>query len=250
MTSAAQAQNSIAKSRSDTASSEFSHRPSKPSSRATRWRSIGKLVPASAAAPSGSRFTRFRTSSKSFAVALEHLHVRQQVVAEGHRLRHLQMGEARHDERGVALGLVEQRALAARRAACRSCVDLVAQPQAHVGRHLVVARARGVQALAGVADQRGQPPLDVEMHVLGVERPAEAPGVDLALDARQPALDRREVAPREDAAAPPACARGRASLDVILGQPPVEADRGGKALDPLVDGLRRSAQTRSDAFWA
>ena len=62
MTSAAKAQNSIAKSRSDTASSEFSHRPSKPSSRATRSRSIGKLVPASAAAPSGSLLTLFLVS--------------------------------------------------------------------------------------------------------------------------------------------------------------------------------------------
>ena len=41
ITSAPQAANSIAKSRSDTASSEFAQRPSKPSSRATRSRSIG-----------------------------------------------------------------------------------------------------------------------------------------------------------------------------------------------------------------
>ena len=62
MMSAAAAQNSIAKSRSETASSEFSASPSKPSSRATRLRSMLKLVPARAAAPSGMRFTRERTS--------------------------------------------------------------------------------------------------------------------------------------------------------------------------------------------
>jgi hypothetical protein len=33
-------------------------------------------------------------------------------------------------------------------------VDLAAQPQAHVGGHLVVAAAAGVQPLAGVAHQR------------------------------------------------------------------------------------------------
>ena len=76
--------------------------------------------------------------------------------------------------------LVEQRALAAATERASDRVDLVAQPQAQVGRDLVVARARGVQALAGVADQRGEAALDVEVHVLGVERPAEAPGVDLA----------------------------------------------------------------------
>ena len=41
MASAAVARNSIAKSRSETASSEFSHKPSKPSSFATESRSIG-----------------------------------------------------------------------------------------------------------------------------------------------------------------------------------------------------------------
>ena len=60
---AAQAANSMAKSRSETASSEFSATPSKPSSRATRSRSMGKVVPASAAAPSGSTLTRLRQSA-------------------------------------------------------------------------------------------------------------------------------------------------------------------------------------------
>ncbi len=41
MTSAAQAQNSMAKSRSDTASSELAQTPSKPSAFATMARSIG-----------------------------------------------------------------------------------------------------------------------------------------------------------------------------------------------------------------
>ena len=65
--SASAATNSIAKSRSDTASSEFSATPSNPSSRATNSRSIGKLVPARAAAPSGRRFTRRRQSARRSA---------------------------------------------------------------------------------------------------------------------------------------------------------------------------------------
>ena len=58
-------------------------------------------------------------------------------------------------------------------------VDLAAQPQPHVGGHLVVADAAGVQALAGVADQLRQARLDVEVHVLQLELPLEAAGLDL-----------------------------------------------------------------------
>jgi hypothetical protein len=47
-------------------------------------------------------------------------------------------------------------------------VDSGAQPQPHVGRHLVVARAAGVQPFARFADQFRETLLDIEMHVLQV----------------------------------------------------------------------------------
>jgi hypothetical protein len=50
--------NSSAKSRSETASSELAMGRSKPSSRAVMSRSMGKEVPASAAAPRGDSFIR------------------------------------------------------------------------------------------------------------------------------------------------------------------------------------------------
>ena len=59
---AAAARNSSAKSRSLTASSEFAIGRSNPSAFAVISRSIGKLVPASAAAPSGLSFIRARAS--------------------------------------------------------------------------------------------------------------------------------------------------------------------------------------------
>jgi hypothetical protein len=58
-------------------------------------------------------------------------------------------------------------------------VDRVAQPEPDVGGHLVVARAAGVQALAGIADKRGEALLDVEMHILVIEIPVELAGLDL-----------------------------------------------------------------------
>ena len=65
-------------------------------------------------------------------------------------------------------------------------VDRVAHPQPEIGRHLVVAAARGVQPLAGLADPLGQPRLDVHVDVFErlVER--EAPGLDFGAIASRP----------------------------------------------------------------
>ena len=66
----------------------------------------------------------------------------------------------------------------------RQAVDRVAHPQAEIGRHLVVAAARGVQPAAGLADALGQAGLDVHVDVFqrGIER--EAAGLDLVRDRR------------------------------------------------------------------
>jgi hypothetical protein len=51
-------------------------------------------VPASAAAPSGRRLVRRRQSAKRSASRSRHLEIGEQVMAEGHRLGDLEMGEA------------------------------------------------------------------------------------------------------------------------------------------------------------
>ena len=61
---AAAVRNSSAKSRSETESRLFAMGPSKPSANAVAARSIGKDVPASAAAPKGDWFNRLRQSVK------------------------------------------------------------------------------------------------------------------------------------------------------------------------------------------
>ena len=136
----------------------------------------------------------------ALAVALEHLDVGQQVVAEGHRLGDLQVGEARHHGVRVSARPARRVSLCSARSAATMAIDLAAQPQAQVGGHLVVARAAGVQPLAGVADEIGQPLLDVEVHVLELEFPRELASFDLA--------DRICAKPRSIAA--------RSSLEMML----------------------------------
>ena len=116
--------------------------------------------------------------AQAAAVAAEHLDIGQQMMAEGDRLRRLQMGEARHDGRGVFFGAVDQRRLQVAQHRLQP-VDRVAHPQPHIERHLVVARARRVQAAAGRADQVGEPRLDVEMDVLELGRELELAALDL-----------------------------------------------------------------------
>ncbi len=97
------------------------------------------------------------------------------MMAEGHGLRGLQMGEARHHGSGMLQRAVDQRLLERGQRRVR-LVDGVADVEPEIGRDLVVARARGVQPARGGADQLGQPRLDIHMDVL--ERALE---VEIAL---------------------------------------------------------------------
>ena len=101
-------------------------------------------------------------------------------MAEGHRLGGLQMGEARHDRVGMLPRPGRASACMQRRpAARRARSHCVAHPEAEIERHLVVARARGVQAPGGLADQLGQPRLDVHVDVFELARERERPAFDL-----------------------------------------------------------------------
>ena len=104
------------------------------------------------------------------AVARRHLDIGEQMMAERHRLRRLQMGEARHHGGGVLERLFGQRALIAGKRRI-DAVDRVAHPEPEIGRDLIVARARGVQPPGRRPDQVGEPALDIHMDVF--ERPLE-----------------------------------------------------------------------------
>ena len=115
------------------------------------------------------------------AVTADHLDIGEQMVAESHRLGALQMGEARHHLAGMGEGLVGERHLQlAQRRVHR--VDRVAHPELEIGRHLVVARAGGVQPSGGVADQFLQARFDVEVDVLERARKLELARFDFAQD--------------------------------------------------------------------
>ena len=128
----------------------------------------------------------------------EHLDIGQQVVRKAHRLRHLQMGEARQDDLHVPLCHAQQGALQLGQQG-DDLVDFVPQPQAHIGGHLVVAAAAGVQAFARITHQLGEAGLDVEVHVFEFQLPLEATGFDVGLDLRHAPLDGGQVVGTEDA---------------------------------------------------
>ncbi len=150
------------------------------------------------------------------------------MVAEGHGLGDLQVGESRHHGVRMALGLCDEFTL--QRAQCGDdAIDLAAQPQAQVGGHLVVARAASVQPLAGVADEIGQPLLDVEVHILELEFPRELASFDIRPDLRQATLDRCEIILGDDLRARQHRGMGKRPFDIRKGQAVVELHRRGVA---------------------
>ena len=175
---AAAASVSMTKSRSDTASSELAVGRSKPSAFAVMSRSSGNEVPASAAEPSGDSFEPLARVGEAAAVARRHLDISEQMMAEGDRLRRLQMREARHHRAGMRQRLLGERLLQAGERGIDG-VDGVAHPQPEIGRHLVVARARRVQAAGRGADQVLEPALDVHVDVFQRALERERAGLDL-----------------------------------------------------------------------
>jgi hypothetical protein len=111
------------------------------------------------------------------------------VVAERHRLRGLQMGEARYRVARMLRGAFHQCQHQVGKLRVQP-VDRVAHPKPKIRRHLVVAAARGVQPAAGLTDAFGQPGLDVHVDVFECHVEREASALDLVRDRPQPAADR------------------------------------------------------------
>jgi hypothetical protein len=106
-----------------------------------------------------------------------------------------------------------------------------------------------VQALAGVADQRGQALLDVEVHVFEVERPFELAGLDFLGDDGHAALDVGQVGGGDDALFGQHAGVGQRAADVLAPHALVEIDRGGIAFDEIGNRLGEASGPGIDWRW-
>ena len=98
-----------------------------------------------------------------------------------------------------------------------------------------------MQPLAGVADERRQAPLDVEMHVLGLDRPLERARADLVADEGEAALDVGEVRSSDNPAGGEHPGVGERALDVEFGEPSIERHRRGITLDARIHRFGEAA---------
>ena len=120
------------------------------------------------------------------------------MMAERHRLRDLQMGEAGHHCLGMFVGAFDQHALQ-----CSDRIDRfvagIANPQAGVGRDLIVARSGGVQPSRRFADQLAQAMLHRHVDVLEVDALGNAVTLIFSRDLVQPFEHCGRVGLRNDA---------------------------------------------------
>ena len=212
---------SATKSRSLTASSEFSNRRANPRSSATPSGSSGSDEPASAPAPSGDTSRRGARGEDAIDVAAESPPVREQVVRQQHRLGPLHVRVAGKVRRAGLDGAIEQHVLQ-RDDGPSDVAELALHVQAQRGGHLVVAAAPGVELGARRPGQLGHAPLDggVDVFVGGFER--ELALFQLGLDLLERVEHRGGLLGGEDAGAhEPAHVRPRAR-HVVSSQAMVE----------------------------
>ncbi len=136
-------------------------------------------------------------------------------MAEQDRLAALEVGVARHQDGAVELDPAQQGAEQLGEGRVEQGQP-AAQPEPHVGRHLVVARAGGVQLLADLANQLGEPRLDRHVHVLmGVGR-HEAAGTDLRPHQLEPFAQPLGLFEGEDADLSEHGHMGQRAIDVLV----------------------------------
>ncbi len=158
------------------------------------------------------------------------------MVAEGDRLRRLQMGKAGHDGIGLTLRQVQQAALKPGKFG-GDMVDFVTQPEADVGGHLVVAGAAGVKFFPGGAYVAGKGGLDIHMHVFEVRGPVEVTGVDGGQDFFQADGNLPGLFGAQHAHFGKHGGMGEGAANILAVEPAVEVHGGGKAGHEGIRGL-------------
>ena len=156
----------------------------------------------------------------ALVVPLEHEGIGKEVVRKAHRLGWLQMGAARQDVLSVILGPCHK-ALAQGEQKALPFGEGVAHIEPVGEANLIVAATTGVQALAHLAHELGEPGLDVHVHVFELGLPGElAPG-DLLCDHVEALFEGLAVFRREDPLAGQHAGMGLGGSDVLEGQGPV-----------------------------
>ena len=172
-------------------------------------------------------------------VARQHLDVGEAMMAEGNRLRGLHMREARHQRAGIGFRLPRQRQLQPSKLAVE-VADGAADIEPEIGRHLVVARACGVQLARDRADQLLQPRFHRHMDVFIFAAELEAALLDLGAHGIEPRDDGFRLLIGEDAHGAEHVGVSLACTNVFGVETPVEGNGGVDFLHDL-GGLRLEA---------
>ena len=180
----------------------------------------------------------------ALVVAREHVVVREQVMAEQHRLGTLQMRVPGHDGVDVRLRRLAQRQLQ-RGDAFAHARDRVLQEHAHVGDDLVVTAARRVELCADCAGLLDEAALDRHVDVFVGNRRHERARIQLAADLVERFDDPVAIARGENAARCEHLRVRRTRAHVVRVQSNVEPDRRCERLRVTRRGLAKSAAPSS-----
>ena len=212
---------SATKSRSETASSEFSKRPWNPSSAATEVGVEGQRGAGQRPGAQRRDVEPVHRREEPVDVARQRPAVRQEVVGQQHRLGPLQVGVAGQVHVARLAGPLGQGVLE-RQHVLGDVDQRPAAPQAQRGRHLVVAAPAGVQLGPHVAGQLGHPALDRRVHVLVAGGEDEGAAGQLVLDGVEGVEELGHLVVAEDARLAQALHVGARPGQVVGGQGAVE----------------------------
>ena len=177
-------------------------------------------------------------------VAREHPGIRQQMMRQQHGLSVLHVRVARQNHLVVLLGRIHQH-MAQLKIGLHELLGQRLDAQACVGRHLVVARTSGMQALAGLADATRQLALDGHMNVLVVDVEGEVAGIDILFDSGQTLGNRLLVLGTDDALGRQHFGMRLRAGDILLIEMFVDRQRRAKLLCDLGHACLKTTAPKS-----
>ena len=169
-------------------------------------------------------------------VPFGHLHIGEQVVGQADRLGPLQVGVTRYQGVGLGLGLGQQGPLKAQQGAIDQ-VHLLAQPEAQIRAHLVVATAARVQGLANRTEQLDQTSLHRKVHVFSLQTWTKIPRRRFLAHLLQAGHQLLGFGGGDHAHAAQHGGVGNRTIEILLQQLDIEADRGIEALNRRMEPL-------------